>query len=179
MNKLVLFLSILFCTPLALAVEQKEEPIAVVIKDASGKQMGNLVLTKVENGVKVSLHLTNLKPGKYAVHFHEKGKCIPPDFKSAGDHFNPTKTKHGFSAKGGPHAGDMKNIEILADGSGNLEEVNTKISLDEGLANSLLQPDGTTIIIHEKPDDYMSQPVGKAGARIGCGEIKTPDRTKQ
>jgi len=31
---------------------------------------------------------------------------------------------------------------------------------------------GRTVMIHENPDDYRSQPSGDAGKRIGCGVIQ-------
>lgn len=30
---------------------------------------------------------------------------------------------------------------------------------------------GKTVIVHEKPDDFVSQPSGNAGQKIACGEI--------
>lgn len=37
--------------------------------------------------------------------------------------------------------------------------------------------DGSAFIIHEKPDDHVSQPNGGAGARIACGIIMRLQRT--
>jgi len=37
---------------------------------------------------------------------------------------------------------------------------------------ALLDGDGSAVIIHEHPDDHMSQPIGGAGGRIGCGIIR-------
>ncbi|WP_295901095.1 superoxide dismutase family protein [uncultured Bdellovibrio sp.] len=159
------------------AAQKVIEPVAVIINNAQGEQVGDLNLTQEPDGVKVTINLTKLSPGTYAAHFHEKGVCKGPDFKSAGEHFNPSqKQKHGH-VKGGPHAGDLKNIEVKVDGQGHSEEINTMVTLKEG-PNSLLKRGGTTIIIHERPDDYQSQPSGASGKRIACGEIKTPDRTK-
>lgn len=31
---------------------------------------------------------------------------------------------------------------------------------------------GKSVIIHEKPDDFTSQPAGNAGNKIGCGKIE-------
>ncbi|WP_374075681.1 superoxide dismutase family protein [Bdellovibrio bacteriovorus] len=162
----------------AWAVEKPMEPVAVIINNAKGEQVGDLILTQQKNGVRVHINLINLPPGIYAAHFHEKGVCQGPDFKSAGDHFNPDKKKHGFDVRGGPHAGDLKNIEVLPEGKGQLEATNPMVTLEEG-PNSLLKTGGTAIIIHEKGDDYKSQPAGASGKRIACGEIKTPDRTKK
>jgi superoxide dismutase, Cu-Zn family len=40
--------------------------------------------------------------------------------------------------------------------------------------NSVFTGDGTSIVIHEKADDMMTDPSGNSGARIACGVISTP-----
>ena len=52
----------------------------------------------------------------HALHIHAVGKCEPPNFKSAGPHFNPDQTKHGIMNPEGPHAGDLPNLHVPADG---------------------------------------------------------------
>jgi Cu-Zn family superoxide dismutase len=108
----------------------------------------------------------------HAMHFHETGKCEGPDFKSAGGHFNPSGADHGMDMPNGPHAGDMMNIEIAADGTGELTLVNDRLAITAGGAlPALMDADGAALIIHEKADDFKSQPSGAAGARIGCALI--------
>ncbi|WII72445.1 superoxide dismutase family protein [Bdellovibrio sp. 22V] len=170
-------LGLFFWTGAVSAAEQHLEPVAVILNDAQGKQVGDVNLTEEVNGVQVIVNLKDLPPGTYALHFHENGKCEGPDFKSAGDHFNPEKRKHG-NVKGGPHAGDMKNIKVEKDGTGHLEEKNARVTLKEG-ANSLLKKGGTSVILHERADDMKSQPAGNAGKRIACGEIKSPEGEKK
>ncbi|WP_373999725.1 superoxide dismutase family protein [Bdellovibrio bacteriovorus] len=148
-------------------------PVSVILKDAQGKQVGDVNFTQEAEGVKTVVNLTGMPDGTYAFHIHEKGSCLPPEFKSAGDHFNPDKKKHG-EVKGGPHAGDFKNVEVKS-GRGHLEEINKHISLLSG-PNSLLRAEGTSVVVHEKGDDYKSQPAGASGKRIACGVVKTPDR---
>ena len=36
----------------------------------------------------------------------------------------------------------------------------------------LFDEDGSALVIHENPDDHISQPIGGAGARIACGMIE-------
>jgi len=43
--------------------------------------------------------------------------------------------------------------------------------LAEDVPNSLFHPKGTAIVIHADPDDEMTDPSGKSGARIACGVI--------
>lgn len=47
---------------------------------------------------------------------------------------------------------------------------------------ALLDENGSAIVIHHMPDDHVSQPVGGAGGRIGCGVVRrswSRWRTKQ
>ena len=62
---------------------------SAVLKDASGKEVGAATFTVTPSGVLISLDLTAVPPGEHGFHVHTTGKCEPPDFKSAGPHFNP------------------------------------------------------------------------------------------
>ena len=70
----------------------------------------------------------------------------------------------------GPHAGDLPNLTVGADGKGALEAVATLVTLKAG-KNSLFQEGGTSLVIHADADDNMTDPAGNAGARIACGPI--------
>ena len=83
-----------------------------VLKDKDGKEVGTVDLTDTPNGVLMRLDLTAVPPGDHGFHVHAIGKCEPPDFKSAGGHFNPDETKHGLMTADGPHAGDMPNLYV-------------------------------------------------------------------
>lgn len=102
---------------------------------------------------------------------HQTGKCVGPDFESAGPHFAPRESKHGPLVEGGPHAGDMPNQTAQADGTLAFEVVAAGISLTPG-DNSVFDADGAALVVHAKPDDYRSQPSGNAGARIACAVIE-------
>jgi superoxide dismutase, Cu-Zn family len=142
------------------------------IKDAKGRKVGTAVFKDTEGGVAVTIEVSGLSPGKRGMHIHETGKCDPPDFKSAGEHFNPTKRKHGLENPEGPHLGDMPNIEIGPDGKGSLEAVLENVALTGDAPNSLFHPGGTAIVIHAKPDDQTTDPAGESGDRIACGVIE-------
>jgi Cu-Zn family superoxide dismutase len=136
-----------------------------------GQKIGTAVITQTADGVKIDVNIAQLPPGTHAFHIHAVGKCEVPDFKSAGGHFNPAGKQHGKDNPNGPHAGDMLNFEVGADGTAKFSTVNTSVKLDEG-ANSLFHEGGTALVIHEKADDYKTDPTGNAGNRIACGVIK-------
>ena len=143
-----------------------------IMKDKDGKDVGTVELTPTKKGVQLRLVLKDMPPGEKAFHVHEVGKCEPPDFKSAGGHFNPEKKKHGKGGKDQGHAGDMPNIKIPQNGQLKIDVVNTDISLEKGAPNSVFREGGTSIVIHQGPDDYKTDPDGAAGARIACGVIE-------
>src|SRR5688572_2323526 len=140
------------------------------LKNAEGRSIGGATLAQVSGGVRVVIDVRGLPPGPKGVHIHTTGKCDPPEFTSAGDHFNPANKKHGLQNPAGPHAGDLPNITIAANGSGRLESMNENLTLGDG-PNSLLKPDATAIVIHSAPDDFKTDPTGNSGARIACGVI--------
>lgn len=138
--------------------------------NAQGQQVGEARLTETSGGVKIDLTVQNLPPGVHAFHIHEKGVCTGQDFMSAGGHFNPFGKHHGMKNPQGPHAGDLPNLTVGPDGRGHAIFLDTLVTLKEG-KNSLFQPGGTSLVIHEKADDEMTDPAGNAGPRIACGPI--------
>ncbi|MBM4293321.1 MAG: superoxide dismutase family protein [Deltaproteobacteria bacterium] len=142
-----------------------------VLVDNKGQKVGEATLTEIPQGVKVVLKVEKLPPGVHAFHIHEKGVCATPDFAAAGAHFNPFGKKHGLKNSQGPHAGDLPNLYVGPDGKGALEATATLVTLKEGKPNSLFKPGGTSLMIHENPDDDFTDPTGNAGPRIACGVI--------
>ena len=146
-------------------------PKTVTLKNGTNETVGTVILTPMAKGVKLAVDITKLPPGEHAIHFHDVGTCTAPKFDSAGGHFAPTTKGHGFDAAEGYHAGDMANIIVGVDGKAKVEIVNANVTLDKG-ATSLTKTGGTALVVHEKADDYKTQPSGNAGSRLACGEIK-------
>jgi superoxide dismutase, Cu-Zn family len=153
----------------AAAASAAGEQAKATLKDAQGQTVGNATLTQTPHGVLIHVSLNNVPAGPRAFHIHETGKCEAP-FTSAGGHFNPTKKQHGVENPMGMHAGDLPNIDVPSGGSLTFDVVAHDVALTQA-ANSLLDADGSALVIHEKADDYKSDPAGNAGARVICGII--------
>ena len=162
----------LFCIMrVSFAAAQNAEKAQAFLYNAQGEEAGVVSFSQVPEGVKVGVEITNLPAGKHALHVHEKGECVAPDFKSSGGHFNPENAHHGFLNPQGPHAGDLPNIEVKSDGTAEASFITGRLTLERGKSNSILKADGTAVVIHAEPDDYLSDPAGMGGARIACGVI--------
>lgn len=150
-------------------------PTAVAeMRNAEGRLLGTLTLKQMPGGIKIKGQLAGLPPGPHAFHIHEKGECLPP-FTTAGGHFNPTGHEHGRDNPNGAHLGDMMNVIAKEDGKArlNIFAKDVKIEALEG-APGLLDADGASLMLHEKADDYKTDPTGNAGPRIACGVIRRP-----
>ena len=108
-----------------------------VLRDKSGQQVGTATLTEGADGVRIQVTASHLPPGPKGVHVHAVGTCDPPDFVSAGAHFNPTGRKHGRLNPDGSHAGDLPNLVIGAAVGGSLEAMTPAVTLKSGAAGSL------------------------------------------
>ena len=156
----------------ASAEEHKSSPVykaSAVLKDATGKDVGTATFSATPSGALLDLNLTAIPPGVHAWHIHAVGKCEPPKFETAGPHFNPDQTKHGIMNPEGPHAGDLPNIHVPADGKLEVEFLDPVVTLSQ--ESALLDADGASIVIHAGPDDYKTDPAGNSGDRIACGVI--------
>lgn len=143
--------------------------------DGKGAAIGRATFTEAPTGVLIHIEASGLKPGWHGVHLHEKGDCMGPAFATAGAHMNMSapKSPHGFLSMGGPDLGDLPNIYVGPDGKAMAEAFSHRVSLSgAGGRPALLDADGASLMIHENPDDYTTQPIGGAGARVACGVVK-------
>ena len=141
-----------------------------VFLDTEGQEAGTAALTATPTGVLIEVEATGLPVSQWvAFHVHETGSCDhATGHESAGGHFNPSQAPHGVLAEGGPHAGDMPNIWVDAEGTARAQVFNPLVTLAEG-DNAIK---GRALMIHAGPDDYQTQPTGGAGDRLACAVIE-------
>ena len=138
------------------------------LRNASGLQVGQASARQVGDSIRISINTNRMRAGSYGAHIHAVGRCDAPDFASAGPHWNPTGEQHGRSNPLGMHKGDLPNFMVDASGRGMLEINITGASLLGG-PMPMADGDGAAIVIHERPDDYRTDPSGNSGARMVCG----------
>lgn len=120
-----------------------------------------------------------LKPGKHAVHIHEKGDCECEGFKCAGGHFDPGPAGNADpDANHGYHAGDLPNITVDEQGHGELETITTRVTLSNGPVSILEPAEGTSLMVHANEDPYTPGESGSGhsgGPRLACGRIEVTE----
>lgn len=157
----------LFALTASSASAQMPVRAGATLRDAAGQTAGDVVLTEGAYGTLIHAILRGVSPGTHAFHVHAVGVCEPP-FTSAGGHYNPAGSNHGFMDQDGMHAGDLPNVHVPPSGELEFEVFAPRVRLDAALFDA----DGASIVMHEGPDDYQSDPAGDAGPRIACGVIE-------
>jgi len=147
-----------------------QAPVRVEMKDGQGQSIGSATVSSVMGAVHIQLDLKGLKPGPHGIHVHAVGKCEGPGFTTAGGHLNPTNKKHGLLSPDGPHAGDMDNFTVAADGTAKGMVMAKGITFGSE-PNSVFAGGATALVVHAGPDDGKTDPSGGSGDRIACGVI--------
>ena len=127
---------------------------------------GKVLFEQLKKGVLVTAEIHGLPAENnkcsdriFGFHVHEGGRCGDDKenpFADAKGHYNPRGCNHPF------HAGDLPPL-FGNDGYAYLSVFTNRFNVDEIV--------GRTVIIHEMPDDFKTQPGGDSGARIACGVI--------
>jgi len=133
---------------------------------------GRIVFKDVPGGTEVYVEVMGLPPfcpaqdgrppiGPHGFHIHEHGNCQVGDpadpFQAAGGHWNPTHQPHGN------HAGDFPAL-FSNHGRACMTFFTDKFCVEQIIGHS--------VIIHQNPDDYRTQPAGASGKRLACGIIR-------
>lgn len=155
----------------SMADEMQPAATAKFINPA-GEGIGEATLWQGPHGVLIHVNLAGLSPGKHAIHLHAVGAC-KPDFGASGGHINPGGAKHGLLNPEGPDNGDLPNIYASEAGEVEAELYTTAVYVVEATAGAapLFDEDGSALVVHAKGDDHVTQPIGGAGGRVGCGVI--------
>ena len=167
----------LLLLPLLLTASVTDEPqggAPMPLINAAGQTIGSVRAWQTAGGVTFRVDATGLPHGVHGIHVHAVGRCDPPDFATAGPHWNPAARKHGLNNPAGPHGGDLRNVEVAADGvlSTTVTLPNATLFAPQDAAGTLLDADGAALVIHAQADDYMTDPSGNSGARIACAVIR-------
>lgn len=155
------------------ATEPAAEGAAQIAPTQGNTVTGSVALSTSPEGVHITGAIQGLKPNaEFGFHVHEKGDCSAPDGSSAGGHFNPTSAEHGNPTNGNRHhAGDMLNIKSNGEGVAQVDTTAAGTTLHGNPPTDIM---GKSIVVHEGPDDYTTQPSGNSGKRVACGVIGAP-----
>lgn len=139
--------------------------------DTSGTRVGLATFSEVDGSGQMGISVSGLSPGQHGMHIHENGACGPPGFESAGSHFNPGSKQHGLLNPEGPHAGDLPDLIVEADGSADTTFTVSASLLARG-SGSMIGAQKRAFVIHADPDDQKTDPSGNSGSRVVCGVIE-------
>lgn len=170
LTTLVLALAMSSLTVGVAAAQGQPQQATAELKNAAGQVVGSARFTQTAAGVRIRVDVANVDPGAHGLHIHAVGRCDPPDFTSAGGHFNPLNVQHGLRNPLGAHAGDLPNLQVGVNRASTLDTTNSMITLGSG-ATSLFDADGSALVIHAMADDEVTDPTGNSGGRVACAVI--------
>ncbi len=134
---------------LATAPGKPAGTVDVALIGAKGESIGTASLEQTAAGVLITVSASGISQGEHAFHIHEKGLCdAAGGFASAGGHFAPGGTAHGYRDAKGHHAGDMPNLFAGADGKLQAQALNSAVTLGEAGKGALFDADGSALVIH-------------------------------
>lgn len=168
-----IFASATLLAALAFPAAAQDASAVAAMKGPDGTDLGTVTITETKSGMlNFFIEMTGVPAGAHGFHVHGVGKCDGPTFETAGGHLTGGKT-HGFNAEGGPHAGDFPNVHAGQDGLIKAEFFSDRLNLGTD-ATGLMDGDGSAVMLHVGPDDYITDPSGHSGGRIACGIVQQP-----
>lgn len=151
------------------AAEHAAGPVGTATMiDRDQTEIGTVAIFETANGLLLRAELSGLEPGWHGFHIHQTGAC-EGDFTSAGDHYAPNGSTHGFFTEDGGHAGDMPNIHVGDNGTARVDHHTERVTFDGDKA-PLMDDDGSAIMVHASADTYESE--AGAGDRVACGVVE-------
>ena len=154
--------------PVPAGAEREPRVLAeAVLVHADGSPAGTVRVLNGQAGSVLQVDATGMAPGPHGMHLHEIGQCEGPAFASAGGHLNPDGHQHGELNPLGSHLGDLPNVTAGPDGR--IKATIRTPMRPYKLVTTLLDADGTALVLHAGPDDYKTDPAGNSGARVACG----------
>jgi superoxide dismutase, Cu-Zn family len=171
MKKFIIFTALLLVIVVACKTSNtKTNEVKITLEPKSNSKVTGIATFTEKNGkVTFTAKLTGLEKGTHAIHIHEKSDCSAADGTSAGGHWNPTHVKHGKWTDSEHHKGDIGNLEADANGNATITLTTDQWCIGCGDENKDVL--GKSIIVHQKADDFVTQPTGNAGGRIACSAI--------
>lgn len=123
---------------------------------------------QTEQGVLVTAELSGLPFGTgrcagrvFGFHIHEGSSCREVSgedpFPGPLSHYDPGDCPHPY------HAGDLPPL------FGNRGHAVSAVLTDRFRVQEII---GRTVVIHDRPDDFKTQPSGDSGTKIACGVIR-------
>ena len=168
LSLIVMSMLLMACSAIKQAKYEKKNARAELMT-ANKNVIGEVKFKETGKGVEVTAEISGLKPRSvHGFHIHENGKCEGPDFKSAGGHLNPKGRSHAGPGAHQKHLGDFGNIIANEKGVAKKE-----ILIKNREINGLEVVMNKAVILHQNPDDLVSQPSGNAGDRMACGLIQS------
>ncbi len=158
----------LFLAAALVASSAQAQTTAAELKNSVGEVVGKVSLTTAPKGVLMRVEAKGLTPGWHGLHFHEKADCSKADFTSAGGHTHGGGDRiHGLLNPNANETGDLPNLYVDGHGMGAAEVFSSLITM-AGLQDA----DGSAVVIHANADDHLTQPIGGAGPRVACAQVK-------
>jgi len=155
-------------------VSEPKGGAAMPLVGSSGQAIGTVRAWQTAGGTTFRIDANGLPHGVHGLHVHAVGRCDPPNFETAGPHWNPASRRHGMNNPAGPHAGDLPNVDVAANGAlgSTVTLPGTSLTAPPGTPGALLDADGAALVLHAQADDYVTDPSGNSGPRIACAVLQ-------